>query len=91
MRTYLPHIPASERHHLLPVMKSLAHLDWHLRHLFDDGWKTVVDMERMEHRRMASRVHVKKGMEYSPLPLICFEPWNKITRREQMRLWESKK
>lgn len=41
-----------EKHHTIPVGMSIEHIDWHLRHLWDDGWKTIREVSVKEHKEI---------------------------------------
>lgn len=49
---------AYHAHHTLPVGKSVVHIDWHLRNLWDEGYKTVKEVTKGEH--LESHVRLDK-------------------------------
>lgn len=54
-------------HHAIPVGKSIAHLEWHLAHLFDNddgylGWETIVEMTPEAHRKHHIKVDGRLGV-----------------------------
>jgi hypothetical protein len=46
-------------HHTLPVAESIEHIDWHLRNLWEGGWKTIKTVSKAEHYKSHKNISKK--------------------------------
>ena len=45
-----------ESHHTIGF-DDITLIDWHLRNLFDDGFKTIIDMPKKKHRKHTAKAN----------------------------------
>jgi len=48
-----------EKHHTIGF-DTIEAIDWHVRHLFDDGWKVIQDMPEKKHRKKTAKDNSKR-------------------------------